>query len=243
MNKIKKIVGFGDSWIYGDELLAPNLSKQDKEAHSCWTQNVDYRESRCFLGLLGQHYDVPVENFGIPGGSLQSAMWTFLWWLRHEPDPEECLVLHGTTDNDRFSLFDPEHKHYSNDPVWNKFIHSAWIEYGSSVIPDHFRDVGKKLIAYSDCEELRQYNYEQAVGLFDGKSARLHIPMIQFHIMPPTAPLDVPTLLWPERNYCNWIVRHPEKELVTAPSGHPNEIGHEIISKQLIPEINSVILT
>ena len=242
MNKIKKIVGFGDSWIYGDELLDPELVKQDKEAHSCWTQNVSYRETNCFLGLLGQHYDVPVENFGIPGGSLQSAMWTFLWWLRHEPNPEECLVLHGTTDNDRFSLFDPEHKHYSNDPVWNKFIHSAWIEYGSSVIPDHFRDVGKKLIAYSDCEELRQYNYEQAVGLFDGKSARLNIPMLQFHIMPPVTPADVPTLLWPERNYCSWIVRHPEKELVTCPGGHPNEIGHEMISKQLIPEIDSVIL-
>ena len=66
MNKIKKIVGFGDSWIYGDELLDPKLVEQDQEAHSCWSQNVDYRETNCFLGLLGQNYDVPVENFGIP---------------------------------------------------------------------------------------------------------------------------------------------------------------------------------
>lgn len=241
--KIKKIVGFGDSWIYGDELLDPKLAEADPEAHTCWVQNTEYREKHCFLGLLADHYSIPYENYGIPGGSLQSAIWTFLWWLRQEPNPEECLVLHGMTDNDRFSLFDPEHIHYSNDPVWNKFIHSAWIEYGSSIIPDHFRDVGKKLIAYSDCEELRQYNYEQALHLFDGKSARLNIPMIQFHVMPPTVAGSVPTLIWPERNYCNWIVNHPEKETVTAPGGHPNEIGHQMIKDQLIPEIDSVILT
>ena len=238
--KIKKIVGFGDSWIYGDEIVSPDLA--DRQYASSLIENKEYRESHCFLGLLGEHYDVPVENYGIPGGSLQSAIWTFLYWLRTDPNPEECLVLHGITDSDRFSLYDPKKKRYSDDEPWNKFIHSAWIEYGSSIIPDHFRDVGKKLIAYSDCEELRQYNYEQALHLFDGKSARLNIPMIQFHIMPPNSPVNVPTLLWPERNYCNWIVRHLEKEKITAPGGHPNEIGHQMIKDQLIPEIDRVIL-
>jgi hypothetical protein len=238
--KIKKIVGFGDSWIYGDELVSPDL--KDRQYAATLIENTEYRESNSFLGLIGKHYNLSVENFGIPGGSLQSAIWTFLHWLRIEPNPEECLVIHGLTDNDRFSLFDPEKRIYENDPVWNKFIHSAWIEYGSSIIPDHFRDVGKKLIAYSDCEELRQYNYEQALHLFDGKSARLNIPMIQFHIMPPNSPVNVPTLLWPERNYCNWIVHHPEKQKITAPCGHPNEIGHQMIKDQLIPEIDRVIL-
>ena len=243
MNKIKKIVGFGDSWTYGDELVDPELLKQDKDAHTSWHQNNDYRTTNCFLGHLGRHYDVPVENYGIPGGSLQSAQWTFLWWLRQEPNPEQCLVLHGTTDNDRFTFYDPNHKHYGEDPAWNKFVHSTWIEYGSSTIPKHFREIGKALIAYSVCDELNEYNYEQALGLFDGKSARLNIPMLQFHIMPPLTPVDVPTLIWPERNYCHWIVNHPERKTLTAPLGHPNEIGHKKISKHLIPEIDSVILT
>ena len=239
--KIKKIVGFGDSWTFGDELIAPEL--QGQEYASSLDQNKDYREEHCYLGLLGKHYGVPVENYGIPGGSLQSAIWTFLWWLRQEPNPEQCLVLHGITDSDRFTLFNPDHHQYCDDEEWNKFEHSAWIEFGSSVIPEHFRDIGKKLLAYSSSPELDQYNYEQAVYLFDGISVRQEIPMLQFHIMPPEKPLQVPTLLWPERNWCNWIVNHPEKETVTAPDGHPNEIGHQMIKDQLIPEIDSVILT
>jgi len=31
----KKIVGFGDSWMYGDELLDPELSGRYPDAHSC----------------------------------------------------------------------------------------------------------------------------------------------------------------------------------------------------------------
>jgi hypothetical protein len=76
--KIRKIVGFGDSWMFGDELLDPKLAAQDPDAHCCWVQNTHYRESHCFLGLLGQHYDWPTENFGIPGGSLDSTQWTYL---------------------------------------------------------------------------------------------------------------------------------------------------------------------
>jgi hypothetical protein len=39
----KKIVGFGDSWMYGDELLDPVLVQQHADAHSCWHQNDQYR--------------------------------------------------------------------------------------------------------------------------------------------------------------------------------------------------------
>ena len=51
----KKIIGFGDSWMYGDELLDPELAKQFDDAHTCWSQNDDYRLSNNFLGLLGKH--------------------------------------------------------------------------------------------------------------------------------------------------------------------------------------------
>jgi len=240
--KIKKIVGFGDSWIYGDELLDPILAKTNPDAHFSCVQNTDYREKHCFLGLLAEHYSLPFENYGRPGGSLQSAIWTFLYWLRHEPNPGECLVLHGLTEAERFTMYDANKKLADSDPKWNKFVHSTWIRYGSDSIPDVLSDVGKNLIAYSTCEELSMYNYEQALHLFDGTSARLNIPMLQFHVSPPPSPVEVPTLIWPERNYCNWIVRHLEKEKITAPGGHPNEIGHQMIKDQLIPEIDRVIL-
>ena len=88
--KFQKIVGFGDSWMYGDELMDPEYAAQHPEGHYSDEQNFSYRLRHCFLGQLGEHYDVPTENFGIPGGSLGSTMWTFQWWLDHEtrkPEP------------------------------------------------------------------------------------------------------------------------------------------------------------
>lgn len=205
--------------------------------------NVHYREQNCFAGLLGQHYGIPVTNFGIPGGSLQSTIWTFMWWLDREPEPENCLVLIGLTDSDRFTYYDPNFVSFPGNPPWNRFVHSSWIESGSPDIPPGFRDLYKRHITLVDCPELRRLNYQQSVMTFDGVAARRNIPLLQFNIMTPEMPLDMPTLLWPDRNYCHWIVHHPEKDRVTAPGGHPNEIGHQMIRDHLIPEIDRVILS
>jgi hypothetical protein len=242
--KFRKIVGFGDSWMYGDELLDPELAAAHADAHPCWVQNVAYREKTCFLGQLGQHYNVPTENFGMPGGSMQSSIWTYLWWLEHEPNPEECLVLVGHTDSDRISHYNPSHVHYSNDPPWNKFIHSTWVEFGSSVIPEPFRDMIKRQLVLTNCPELCKLNYLQTVMFFDGVAARKKIPTMQFHIMPEDVPLDLPTLIWPGFSLTMWFRDHPDnrnRQLV-MPGGHPNIQGHEIISERLISEIDRTII-
>lgn len=239
--KFKKIVGFGDSWMYGDELLDPELPKRWPDAHSCWTQNDEYRLSRCFLGLLGQHYNVPTENFGIAGGSMQSSIWTYLWWLEHEPNPEECLVLVGHTDSDRLSFYNPEHKHYSNDPPWNKFVHSTWVEFGSSVVPEPFRDLAKRHLVLTNCRDLCRLNYQQTVMFFDGQAARRNIPTMQFHIMPADVEMDLPTLIWPRFSTTMWFRDHPgnqRRELIKS-GGHPNEQGHQMIADKLILTIDS----
>lgn len=242
--KFRKIVGFGDSWMYGDELLDPELLKEFSDAHSCWTQNVDYREQRCFLGLLGKHYGVPTENFGIPGGSLQSEIWTYLWWLEHEPNPEECLVLVGHTDHDRITHYNPNHVHYSNDPPWNKFVHSSWVQHGSSVVPEPFRDMIKRQIVLTNCAELSQLNYLQTVMFFDGIAARRNIQTMQFHVMPSGTETGLPTVIWPWFSLTKWFRDHPgnqKRELIMS-GGHPNEIGHQMIAEKLITEIDSAIL-
>lgn len=244
--KFKKIIGFGDSWMYGDELLDPELLKQQPDAHSCWTQNDFYRESHCFLGLLGRHYGVPITNFGIAGGSMQSSVWTFLWWLENEQDcrPDECLVIVGHTDSDRLSFYNPKHRSYGNDPPWNKFVHSTWVEYGSSVVPDPFRDLSKRHLVLTNSPQLCKYNYEQTVRLFDGVSARQNIPLMQFHIMPADVEMDLPTIIWPGFSTTIWFRDHPnnqKRELVMS-GGHPNEIGHRMIADKLISTIDSAIM-
>jgi hypothetical protein len=242
--KFKKIVGFGDSWMYGDELLDPVLIQQDPNAHSCWHQNDLYRDSHCFLGLLGKHYRVPIENFGIAGGSMQSSIWTFQWWLDHEPDPEKCLVIVGHTDSDRLSFYNPNHRSYGNDPPWNRFVHSTWVEYGSSVVPKEFQTMIKQQLVLTNCAKLARLNYQQTVQFFDGVAARKNLNMMQFQIMPADVEMDLPTRIWPGFSTTHWFRDHPgnQKRELIMPGGHPNEIGHQMITEKLISTIDSATM-
>lgn len=240
--QFKKIVGFGDSWMYGDELMDPEYAKQNPQAHYSDEQNFPYRLKHCFLGQLGAHYGVPIENFGIPGGSLGSAMWTFQWWLDHEPLPlNECLVLVALTNADRITHYNPNHVHYSDDPPWNKFVHSTWVNFGSSVVPDAYAQMIKSQIVLTDCRALSMLNYQQAVLFFDGIAARNNIPMIQFNIMPAERPVpNAPTLTEPEFSWTLWFRDHPgnQKRELICQDGHPNEIGHSLIRDHLISQID-----
>jgi hypothetical protein len=244
--KIQKIVGFGDSWMYGDELLDPELRRQHPDAHTCWVENVEYREQHAFLGLLGQHYSIPTENFGIPGGSLDSTQWTYLWWLDHEPNPENCLVLIFLTESNRASFYNPNHVHYSNDPPWNKFVHSTWVHFGSSVIGPEFTDMIKRYLVLTECAALWDIRYHQAVLFFDGQRSRSRIPTLMFNTLPPVRSIsDVESLVWPDFSWTLYFREHPgnrARELI-MPGGHPNEQGHELIRDMLIPELDRVILT
>lgn len=240
--QFKKIVGFGDSWMYGDELLDPAYLSKNPNGHYSDEQNFPYRLKHCFLGQLGQHYGIPTENFGIPGGSLGSTMWTFQWWLDNETVPlDECLVLIALTNADRITHYNPNHVHYSDDPPWNKFVHSTWVNFGSSVVPDPYAQMIKSQIVLTDCRELSRLNYQQAVLFFDGVAARNNLNMIQFNIMPAERLVpNTPTL--PEPGFCwtLWFRDHPgnQKRELICKDGHPNEIGHSLIRDHLISHID-----
>ena len=238
----KKIVGFGDSWMYGDELLDPQYHKANKNAHATDIENKAYREKNCFLGLLGDHYSVPVENFGIPGGSLQSCLWTFLWWYENETeyDLSECLILVGHTDSDRASFYNPEHVVCSDDPPWNRFVHSSWIEYGFMGMSSEMREMAKMYTVLTDSPELRRLNYMQSTLFFDGVAKSHNLNLYQFHVMPREAELDLDTIIWDGEDTVTWFRDHPanqRRELIKA-VGHPNEIGHEMIKNRLILSID-----
>lgn len=239
----KKIVGFGDSWMYGDELMDPAYLAQCPDGHYSDEQNFPYRLKHCFLGQLGEHYGVPIENFGIPGGSLGSTMWTFQWWLDNETLPlDECLVLVALTNSDRITHYNPNHVHYSDDPPWNKFVHSTWVNWGSSVVPEHYTQMIRTQIALTSCTALSRLNYQQAVLFFDGVAARNNLNMIQFNIMPGERPVpNTPTLREPDFCWTLWFRDHPNnqrRELICR-DGHPNEIGHSLIRDRLISLIES----
>ena len=234
----KKIVGFGDSWMWGDELVDPELKLTHPDAHPVWIENTDYRESKCFLGLLGQHFGVPVENFGIPGGSLQSSIWTYLWWLEHEQlDPADCLVLVALTDANRTSYYNPDHVSYSNDPPWNKFIHSAWVHSGYGSDDRRWTDLVKLNTVLTNCSELYKLNYQQTVLFFNGQSQN---NTLQFGTAQPPVTMSTPSLLWPDSSLRQFVGHAPGPLL--AKNGHPNELGHVVIRDQLLKQIEHVIL-
>lgn len=240
--RLKKIVGFGDSWIWGDELLDPAL-KDHPQAHPVLHLNTPYRESRCFLGQLGQHYNLPTENFGIAGGSLQSSIWTYLWWIKHETVPlDQCLVLIGLTDPNRMTFYNPNHKSYSNDPPWNRFVHSAWVWSGATCLSDQWVSTVKDLFVLSDCNELRQLNYEQTVRFFHGQSSINGGNVLQFNTIMNLSAQGVDNLLWPDQSLSSLLKAHPDHHQYIAPNRHPNEMGHEFLSKQLISYIDSCIM-
>ena len=233
--KFKKIVGFGDSWMWGDELLDP-LLVDHPQAHPVLFQNTAYRESHCFLGLLGKHYGVPTENFGFPGGSMQSAVWCYLWWLENEPNPEECLVLVGHTDAARTSFYNPNHVSYANDPPWHRFVHSSWIHAGTTAVQDDWHDMVKRYFVLTDCSQLTSLNYRQNVLFWDRPN------VIQFCTQSPPLVAQAKNLLWPDRNVGDLVRREPNPRDYFASGGHPNEKGHEVITKHLISHIDHAIL-
>lgn len=239
--KFKKIVGFGDSWMWGDELMDPQYLDHE-HAHPTLHLNTPYRESHCFLGLLSKHYGVPCENFGIPGGSLQSEIWTLLWWLDHEHRPEDCLIVVGHTEGSRMTFYDPEHVSYSNDPPWNKFVHSAWVHAGADSVPRDWSDMIKRYMVLSESPALSAWNYKQALLTFDGVAARLGMPMIQFDVADPLVDYSVPTKILHGFDFCTWLRRHPEEQTLSAPMGHPNEKGHVVMAEMLQIQIDRAIL-
>jgi hypothetical protein len=237
--KFKKIVGFGDSWIWGDELLDPQLQHRD-DAHPVLVENIEYRETNCFLGLLGQHYGVPVENFGIPGGSQQSAIWTYLWWLEHEElDPRECLILVGHTEANRTTFYDPAHVSYCNDPPWNKFIHSAWIHSNDSSFTSQWIDIARLHMVLTDSKESRTLTYRQSVTFFEGQYYKFGGNVLQFNTMEPEVLISAQGLIWNNSSLRNLVGNQSE---LLAQHKHPNEQGHQVIRDYLIPEIEHVIL-
>lgn len=239
--KFSKIVGFGDSWMWGDELLDPGL-QDHVHAHPVLMENTAYREQHCFLGQLGQHYAVDTENFGIAGGSLQSSIWTYLWWMAHETVPlEECLVLVALTDSNRHTFYNPGHVSYANDPPWNRFVHSAWVHSGNSSIGDAWQQMVKLHMTLTDCAESHSLNYRQSVLFFQGQRERVQ-NLLQFNSISPTVPMTESSLIWPGTSLSGLIAQEPNADTMLAAHGHPNEHGHEWIAKHLIVEIDRATL-
>jgi hypothetical protein len=234
---MKKIVSFGDSYVWGDELIDPKLATQP-DAHPVLIENTKYREQNCYTGLLANSYGIPYENFGIPGGSLQSTVWTYLWWLDNEKLPiEDCLVLVGLTEPGRHSFYNPKHRVYPNDTDWNRFVHSSWIHSNNSSDNEQWHELVKLHTVLTDCQALRDLTLH-TTQLFFENTQHSH-PVVQFFTLNHTATKPYSTL-WNSTQSLRDLTLSPKLQ---KPNGHPNEIGHKIIKEVLQEYIYRAILS
>ncbi len=235
---MKKIVGFGDSWMWGDELIDPALASLPN-AHPSLYENTPYREQNCFLGQLGEYLGVPTENFGWPGASLLSTMWCYLWWLEHGTDHENSIVIVTLTESSRTSWYNPRHKVYSNDPPWNRFVHSSWVHSGS--VGGDWSDLNRLQTALTDCLQLSRMNYQQAVYFFQGQKHR-H-PLYMIPVSQPPCRINIPEIVIADTAKI-WLEKESRRSgnSVFKSGGHPNELGHKILRDLLIKHINHVTL-
>ena len=229
-----QVVAFGDSFVYGDELLDPVL-KDRKDAHPVLKENTKYRESNCFAGLLANALNVPCQNFGIPGGSLQSTIWTYLWWLDNDPHADTSIVLVGITEGNRHSFYNPKHIVYPNDPEWNRFIHTSWVHNNPDLASTGWQDLVKQYTILSQCSKLEEMQLKHALLFFEN-AAQNHHHLTQFFTLRSRAPLTRTYNTLPDLTSLVDLI--DMQSGLTMPWGHPNEAGHNVLKNWLLSNIN-----
>ena len=79
---IKRVIAFGCSWTYGDELIDPQFRHLDEtEFRDHYDENKPWRLANCYAGLVADHYGLELENCAFPGSSLESMRWTMNWMM------------------------------------------------------------------------------------------------------------------------------------------------------------------
>ena len=237
--KIKKLVTFGCSWTYGDELMDPALKKENPEFLDHYHQNSDYRLSHVYGGLVAKHYGLEFENLAFPGSSLESMRWNLMWYLRNGNPTDNVMFIAGLTDATRTSWFNPQHQPGMKDPQWNRHMHSTWLAAPNPDIDENWFKLQKLWLGMSYHKEWAEYNFQQTIHLFDQAQARYGIPVLQVSMLPNRYGVTVPSLFYSGLNFRD-ILAEKARTLgleVFAPKGHPNEKGHQIISEHLIEHI------
>lgn len=232
MKSFTKIITFGDSFAWGDELVAPDQTAPGDYG------NREYREKYCYTGLVAEHYGVPAENLAFPGGSCQSTRWIYTWWLQQEPDPASCLVLAQLSGPWRTSQFDQRRQPQTGDHAWNRFIHSTWWQSyrEQDQAAFHYFDLEEQL---SDCDERSNLIQAETYLFFQAQQSRFS-GLLMFNSQPFDSQHSIQpdNLLW-HGTALQDLIKQPEYQ---APRGHFNENGHGRISEMLIQEIDRVIL-
>ena len=236
---IKKLVAFGCSWTFGDELNDPELA-HEKDNPRYWDMNTPYRLAHAYPGLVAKHYGLEYENHAFPGHSLVSMREVATWYVKNH-DLTDTVFIVGLTESWRWSWHNNKHYSGKGDPEWNRHVNSSWLLHGMGNYSSSWKETFRSYMEDQLCEELQIKNKDQTLLFFDGIASRYNIPVIQYSMLE-TLPneITVPTHVYPAENANQMIINTGSRPRdVFAPGKHPNEKGHEIIANRLINYIDS----
>ena len=217
---IKRVVAVGCSWTYGAEL--PEQQRLQKS----------------YPGLVADHYGLELENCGYPGASLESMRWLLHWHLQNH-NQQDTLWLVGLTESTRKSWYnaiesDADYDFNFNQPErpWNQHVHNVWLKTDNSTINPTWYELNKLWTANSFDTRWAEHNHWETVRLFST------LPnVVQFNCL--INPYKNANVITNDGSFREML--EPEH---LFPGKHPNQTGHEIISKYLISYIDRVsILT
>lgn len=236
---IKRLVAFGCSWTYGDELEDPALqigdSIQGEKRDRLLSQ---YRLDHCFAGVVARHYNLELENLAFPGASAESIRWTLQWWLDNNEQKDDAIIIVGHTDAGRQSWFNPTHQISTKDAPWNRHLHGIWLNQPNKDIDDNWYQLQKLWLGMTYHRDWVIYNYQQILNAFDYCRTRWDIPIIQFNCLDNNYAAHSPSLLYPMGSFRHILTKlNSTDNNIFCQGGHPNEKGHQIIANHLIEHI------
>lgn len=219
---IKRIVGFGDSWIHGDGLVDVTDSTK---------QSFHYRVQNSIIGQLAECLQIPydsanVVNHGTSGNSLQGTQWDFAQWAQSENNFDNTLIVVGLTESARQSWWRYQYTSRSEDYEVN-YVHAHAI----GKYPE-WSDFIKFYQINANDPSLWKINYWLITEFFHNWAVANNTKLLMFNIFP--APIESPHVIDPHWNARGELARI-EHEIgnVTAPCKHPNEKGYQLLAKHL----------
>ena len=191
-------------------------------------ENDQYRLQHGWARHVADQCGLELVNLAFNGMSLQSMIWTALWWVNNH-DVSDSLAIAALTLDHRTSWYLDNVP--GRTPEWNMHIHSAWEQ-----TVGHCGPIKQHYFQYSQGAALDQYHRQQAILCFDGIADRHQIPVIQFDIHPAQTPYYGKQHAYVGEAAWNWVEDNHAK------NKHPNEQGHVLIANRLISWIKSVKL-
>jgi hypothetical protein len=228
-----RIVGFGDSFIYGDGLETLATPGEDP---------TRYRLEHGLIGWIGKELGLPTDNHGLSGASLGDTVIKFRAWLdlcgKLGQDPKDSLVIVGLTNEQRETFIIDEEPWVVSTLLWDADSRElVWPRERSS-----WDDFIQHWVMTQTHARATAQKYWLIANFFDSYCTAHGIPLFMFNIFDPIEPVELPTL-FPKPSILDWThTGRPREEalslLVDWPRNrHHNSKGYQGYAKVLTAEI------